>query len=233
MKKVLISLLIVLLVIMAYFAIFKGISIGSFKILSVEQITEENDELTRQITQTELLINNAYPTQTEQLEKSVSDLMKAKDEYNDLASVSTDGELQQANQDEEYTYEFLWTSLGGHATKTGVNISYTLSSGTTGQANIQNINFTISGEYVPIINFITAIEDDSSLGFRIRNFKLQPGGDHLQATFLVTNVKVKQEGVNDISARVEQNGTETATSQSNTKQNEQTDTLTDQSTPQE
>ena len=42
MKKLLISVLIVLLIILAYFAIFQGISLGNIDILSVKQINEKN-----------------------------------------------------------------------------------------------------------------------------------------------------------------------------------------------
>ena len=45
---------------MAYFAIFKGISVANFHLLSVEQIGEENDKLTQEIAQTEILMNNDY-----------------------------------------------------------------------------------------------------------------------------------------------------------------------------
>lgn len=193
MKKILISVLIVLLVILAYFAAFKGISLGNFKILSVKQIANENEKLTQEITQTELLINNEYPSKTNELDKTIDNLLTAEEEYLDLAKVSTEGELQQANQEEEYTVEFLLTKFGRYATKEGVNLVYTLSQGSTGSQNTKNISFTVTGGYIPIINFISDIEDDSKLGFRIQSFKMSPDGDNRKATFLVTNVKVKQE----------------------------------------
>ncbi len=195
MKKVLISVLIVLLVIMAYFAIFKGISMGTFKILSIEQITNENDNLTEQIAQTEKLMSTDYQTATGELDKSIDSLLIAKQEYYDLANVSTEGEIKEANQEEEYTLEFLWTNLGRHSTAEGVNLTYTMSSGTTGNPDVKNITFSVTGDYAPVIKFVTALEDDSKLGFRIYNFKLVPGGSHLQATFLVMNVRIKSETV--------------------------------------
>lgn len=41
MRKILIGFLIVLLVIMAYLMIFKGLELGDFKVLSASQIVEE------------------------------------------------------------------------------------------------------------------------------------------------------------------------------------------------
>ena len=49
MRKILIGFLIVLLVIMAYLMIFKGLELGDFKVLSASQIVEENDRLRREI----------------------------------------------------------------------------------------------------------------------------------------------------------------------------------------
>ena len=147
MKKLLISALIILLLVMAYFAIFKGISVANFHLLSVEQIGEENDKLTQEIAQTEILMNNDYQTKLSELKKKTSDLMNAKEEYYDLADSSTEAEIKQANQVEEYTVEFLMTNLGRHATNKGVNLTYTPTSGTTGEANVNNISFTVVGNY--------------------------------------------------------------------------------------
>ena len=87
MKKLLISALIILLLVMAYFAIFKGISVANFHLLSVEQIGEENDKLTQEIAQTEILMNNDYQTKLNDLKKNTFDLMTAKEEYYNLEDI--------------------------------------------------------------------------------------------------------------------------------------------------
>lgn len=195
MRKVLIGILIILLIVMAYFAIFKGISIGSFELLSIPQIQQENDKLTQSIAQTETLMHSTYATQTEQLEKSVSDLLAAKEEYYDLTDVSTEGQIKQANKQETYKIEYLWTRIGSHATGEGVILKLDITAGETGEADVKNLSFTVTGNYIAVINFVMAIEDDSHLGFRIENFKILPGSsvDGRQATFTVRNVRIKQE----------------------------------------
>lgn len=196
MKKILIGILIILLIVMAYFVIFRGISIGSFQVLGWEQIKAENDRLEEGITQTETLIHKDYRTKTDELEKSVSDLLSAKDEYYDLADISTEGEISQANKQETYRIEYLWTRIGSHATSEGVILKLDVTAGETGESNVKNLSFTVTGNYIAIINFVTSIEDDSQLGFRIENFKILPGSDTngRQATFVVRNVRIKQEG---------------------------------------
>ena len=188
MRKILIGILTILLIVMAVLVITKGLTIGNFKILSVKQIIEGNDKLTAEISETEKLIRSNYPTELETLDSTVSSLLAAKEEYQDLADVSTKSEINKATTVETYTVEFLWTRLGRHATAEGVYLSYTPTN--------NSIKFTVSGDYIPILSFVSAIENDSKLGFRIENFKLIPGGNNLQATFETRNINKKTEGVN-------------------------------------
>ena len=188
MSKILIGILTILLIVMAVLVITKGLTIGNFKILSVKQIIEGNDKLTAEISETEKLIRSNYPTELETLDSTVSSLLAAKEEYQDLADESTKSEINKATTVETYTVEFLWTRLGRHATAEGVYLSYTPTN--------NSIKFTVSGDYIPILSFVSAIENDSKLGFRIENFKLIPGGNNLQATFETRNINIKTEGVN-------------------------------------
>ena len=187
MRKILIGILTILLIVMAVLVITKGLTIGNFKILSVKQIIEGNDKLTSDLSQTEKLIKSDYPAKLEDLDGNVSNLLVAKEEYQDLADVSTKSEINKATTVETYTVEFLWTRLGRHATAEGVYLSYTPTN--------NSIKFTVSGDYIPILSFVSAIENDSKLGFRIENFKLIPGGNNLQATFETRNINIKTEGV--------------------------------------
>lgn len=187
MRKILIGILTILLIVMAVLVITKGLTIGNFKILSVKQIIEGNDKLTSELSQTEKLIKSDYPAKLESLDSNVSNLLAAKEEYQDLADVSTKSEINMATTVETYTVEFLWTRLGRHATAEGVYLSYTPTN--------NSIKFTVSGDYIPILSFVSAIENDSKLGFRIENFKLIPGGNNLQATFETRNINIKTEGV--------------------------------------
>ena len=45
MRKLLLIILIILLCVLGYFAIFNGISMGNFQILSVSQIKDKNDKV--------------------------------------------------------------------------------------------------------------------------------------------------------------------------------------------
>lgn len=195
MKKILIILLIILLVTLSYFAIFRGITLGEFEILSVEQIQTENDKLTQEIEETEKLKHSNYVQKSEELDKSIDELLKVKDEYYDLANISTEGEIKKANRQETYKIEYIWTRIGSHATSEGVELKLDVTAGEIGDADTKNLSFTVTGNYIAVINFVLAIEDDSQLGFRIENFKILPGAGEngRQATFTVRNVRIKQE----------------------------------------
>ncbi len=193
MKKLLISILIALLVILAYFAIFEGLSFGELSILSVIEIKEANDTLTSSIEQANALLKNDYPAEQDKLLESIKELGSSKAEYFDLAKVSTEGEITKANTEETYLREYLWTRVGRHATSKGVNIKMDVLSGDMGEETLKNLSFTVDGQYVGIIQFISALENDDKLNFKIENFKMTKGGSNLTATFNVRNVRIKSE----------------------------------------
>ena len=193
MKKVLISILIVLLLVLAYVAIFNGFSLGNIKILSVAQIIEANDELTADISEAKSLLNEDYTAAKDDLSESVTELLEAKEEYYDLAKTSTEGEITEATTIKRYKIEYLWTTIGNHATSQGVNLKMDVVTGDSGEAEVKNLEFKVTGQYIGIMEFIAAIEDDEDLGFTIEEFKMTKVDDTLTATFTVTDVRIEIE----------------------------------------
>ena len=54
------------------------------------------------------------------------------------------------------------------------------------------MNFTVNGSYVSITDFIYDIENDSKLGFKIDDFKMNPSTENsLVATFTCKEVPIK------------------------------------------
>ena len=95
--------------------------------------------------------------------------------------------------------------------------------GNGGEASVKNLNFTAVGKYMAIMDFVSSLEDDSELGFRIEDFHMVPAtdGTNLQATFSVTGIRVKTESttasVNTTSSTAEQNAEDTNTNDGNTE----------------
>ena len=220
MKKIIIAVLIVLLIVLAYFTIFNGLSLGNFKILSVGEIKQANDNLTYEIEQTKVLLEKDYPTEKDELSTSITQLLEEKEKYFDMAKISTEGEITKANTEDIYLIEYLWTKVGRHATSKGVNIKMDVVSGDTNESEMKNLNFTVTGQYVGIIDFISSLENDSNLSFKIENFKMIKDEENLTATFVVKNIRIKSEQVaNDISTTTTDN-TQNTNEEANNNTNE-------------
>lgn len=227
MRKIIISAIIVLLLVLAFVAIYSGISLGDFRILSVKQIISSNQELDNNIQKVNSLLKKEFPSKKDELSTAVADLLDKKEEYFNIAKVSTEGEISKASTEEVYLIEYLWTRVGRHATSEGVNLKMDVYEADAGDTEIKNLSFTVEGRYVGIIDFIYAIEDDSELNFKIESFKLVPNSDNtiLTATFNVKNIRIKQENTT-VSATETQTTTDTTNTVAQDQNTTNTNTVT-------
>lgn len=205
MRKVLISILLVLLIILAGFTIFQGISIGSFQILGTEGIIKLNDDLTFEINQANTKIKSDLQSKKSELNEQVRQLLQNKEDYFNLANVSTETEISKAQTQEIYDIAFLFLKIGRHGRAEGVNFRMDILSSDAGETSVKNIAFTVNGAYSATIEFIRSLEDDSELQFRIEDFHMLPsGGENLETTFNVNGIRINLETLTD-------NGTSTQT----------------------
>lgn len=192
MKKLLILVLIALLVALTMFIGIKGVTIGSIEILGIKGIQEKNSELDEKIQQAGKLAEKTYAQAVSEVETNAKKLKEEKQNYEDMTTISTDGEVQASNQIEKYEIEALWVKLGKHATSEGVVMKMDVKPGSSGAQGVYNLNFTATGGYVQIEEFISSIENDSTLGFKIEEFKMIPSGNDLQATFVCKDIPIKE-----------------------------------------
>ncbi len=192
MKKLLILVLIALLVALTMFIGIKGVTIGSIEILGIKGIQEKNSELDEKIQQAGKLAEKTYSQAVSEVEVNAKKLKEEKQNYEDMTTISTDGEVQASNQIEKYEIEALWVKLGKHATTEGVVMKMDVKPGSSGAQGVYNLNFTATGGYVQIEEFISSIENDSTLGFKIEEFKMVPSGNDLQATFVCKDIPIKE-----------------------------------------
>ncbi len=216
MRKLLISILLILLIVMTVLCIKNGINIGPLHVLGVTQIQDANAELTRKIAEAKNT-NDNYANELTEIKDLIADLGTAREEYLQTINVSTESEIREATQTKNYTIEYLWSQVGNHATQEGVNIRMDVVSGV--DENTKNLNFTVSGNYLAITNFITELENDSSLQFTIDEFAMTQN----QCTFVVRDVYIKNEKT--LSSETTQNTSSTTnTARTNTTTNETTNT---------
>ena len=114
--------------------------------------------------------------------------------------------------------------MGRHARQDGVNINMTAVSAGSADANLQNIHFIVEGQYAGIIEFISSLEEDSELAFRIENFNLLPDGDNLQATFDVNGIRIRIENTTENVSNTTQTTSATDTNTTTDTTTEATDT---------
>ena len=198
MKDILITVISILLTVVIIICMVKGLTVGSFRILSISNIKQESLNLDNEVDELNNLKNVTYKKKIDDLQTATKDLTTAKQKYLDLASVSSDEEIQEANLEQTYAMEFLWNKVGSYATKEGVILKWDVSS--TGVNNKYTLNFTTTGSYVGVISYIYALENDSDLAFRIENFKMTASGENVTATFTVNNVEIKAETISSASS---------------------------------
>lgn len=200
MRKILLSILTALLILALFLFMKNGISIGRFKILGFQGIADANSQLTTNIN-TANTKEQEYTSTIKKLQSDVQSLAKAKKEYLDLVTVSTDSEIQNALQTKNYTIEYLWSRVGNHATKEGVVVKMEVVSSSIGSAEYNNLNFTATGTYLALTNFIYDLENDSNLDFTIDSFQMTSK----KCTFTVKNVKIIKEKTTSSSSNTSTN----------------------------
>lgn len=212
MKKILISIIIILLIGLGYTIGVKSLSIGQLKLESVGDIKNASASLDQKFNTSKEISAKTYPKSIEDLDKVVRDLKTAKQQYQAKTLNNPD---VQSNlgiiQVEKYNIEYLWTIIGNYATKNGVTLTLDIKS-TTAQ-DVYNLNFSLEGKYIGITDFIYSLEDDSELKFEIKDFKIS--SDKITTKNTATNVTDNEIASNENGDNQESNNTVNDNSKTN------------------
>lgn len=202
MKKLLLLILIGLLLALSIFIVINGVQLGSVEILGINGMQTKSSELDNKVNEATKLASTDYKQAIGSVENNAKSLEKKKQEYDDIALIDTENGEQQNKQIQKYEIETLWVKLGNYATSEGAVMKMDLIRGVTSTdiSKTYNLKFTVNGSYISITDFISDIENDSSLGFKIEEFKMVPssGGAELQATFTCKDIAI--EGVSESSS---------------------------------
>lgn len=190
MKKLLMLILIGLLVALSIYVAIQGFEIGKIEILSYTGIQARNKELDEKIQQASKLAEKDYRQIVSNVQENSKKLEQEKKEYEEMTAISSEGDIENASQMQRYEVETLWVKLGNYATSEGTVIRMDIVAGNA--KDVYNLRFTATGSYISITDFISDIENDSTLGFKIEEFKMVPGsGADLEATFVCKDVAIK------------------------------------------
>ncbi len=220
MRKVLISIIIVALAAIFILMATSGLHIGNISIASVRQIVANNQNLETELTKLKESTDTSYETAKLDLDSSLATLQDTKKRYNDATTYTTDEEIKNANQEEQYDISYLWTKIGLYAKKNNVTIQLNVSYGTV--EGLYNLSILAYGQYLPISEFIYAIEKDTKLGFRIEDFTMtQYSEEQLQASFSIKNVAINKDSLISAGAlpKEEENTDEDTNDSQNTNDN--------------
>lgn len=212
MKKILISIIIILLIGLGYTIGVKSLNIGALKLESVNDIKSASTNLEQKFNTSKEISAQTYPKTIEDLDNVVRDLKKVKQEYEAKILSNPEAETNLGViQVEKYNIEYLWTIIGNYATKNGVTLTLDVKS--SNAKDVYNLNFNLEGKYIGITDFIYSLEDDDELKFEIKDFKI--------SSDKIVNSDTKQKTTDETA----NNKTNTTTSkQENTTTNKQENT---------
>jgi len=182
------TIIVLICIILLTFATVKGIEIGNFKILSISQLKEKDNIVNQKIETASNITSKDYPNNIKNLEETFDEYLVQKQKYEQLSDI-TDKHKEEIYETKQYDIEYLWRILGKYATNRNLTLGIDVKKSEKDK-NTYNLNFTVSGKYVNISQFITDIENNSDLYFRIYNFKISGNGEVIRSTFTVKNVSI-------------------------------------------
>lgn len=204
MRKFVLIILAILLAVICFLTIGFGVKIGPLSIYSYAEIENSNKERKELLAELKNKNLNEFETTKKDLLDVAKKYQTKKTEYDKLVEKGeiTTESIYNSNL---YDVDFLLTTIGNYATQNGVNLQFDIlrsstSTSISSEYIICNLSFTVTGEYIPITQFIYNIEDDDTLKFEISDFVMEKGGENLQAVFLVKNVPINNKNLSSIPA---------------------------------
>lgn len=187
MRNKVILIIFLLSLILLILAIFVGIKIGGFQILSISELKEKNQTLDDKIETATSLTSIKYPDTIDTLEETYDKYNVQKQKYEEIAGFA-DENKNQVYETKQYDIGYLWKIVGKYATSHNLTIGMDVKTG-SGQ-NLYNLHFNVSGQYVNISEFIKELENNSDLSFRIYNFKMTGSSEIVSSSFVVKDVNI-------------------------------------------
>lgn len=205
MRKIILYILLISLVIFSVFIVYKGIP--EIKIESYSSISQENKKLNTLITEANNQKEVEYKKKSDALNTAHKLLESNKESYQELLEIGVDSNGIPLSKIQEYEIEKIWITIGNYAQKEGVDVKMEITSNNS-VAGTYDLNFTASGSYTSIEDFLRDLQGDNTLVFKIENFKLVAGGTRSSTNNTVGNTT---ENTTENTASDESSGILTAT----------------------
>lgn len=192
MRKFLFAVLAILILVLVFFLIRDGLTIGDFKILGVSEIQALNEQVDLKIAQATELTQVKFNSENEKLNASLEEVASQREKYERVLAQSSKEDIQEALTKEKYEVEKLWISIGNYADEHDVKVNLQITNSSSGIPEVKDLRFTVNGSYVGITEFIYDLEDDPELEFKIENFNMVPDVEksNLKSTFTVKDINI-------------------------------------------
>lgn len=191
MRKYIIGICVALILALTVYIGVQGVHIGKFEILGISSIKEQNKNLDETLKKSTKLASTDFQQKQDTLNSEVKELKKTKEEYEDTLATMTDNQIKSGIKIKN-TIDFLFVRIENHAKSEGVSLKMEVSKKTKSDTGtVCDLNFTVSGTYTGVEEFITDLEDDSKLGFSIENFAMvasNTSGEQVEATFVCRDI---------------------------------------------
>lgn len=204
MRKKLIKSLLFIVIIMFIILIVLGLHDEDVGIKSYIELQQKTKKSHINVQELQEKSTSEYKAKKQALIEAVNEYKKKKEEYENLIPIVQGVSGINDRKFDLYDIDFLWTIIGNYATEEGVVIQFDVaevSKDITFEDKdyvLCNLNFTVTGEYAAIVNFIYDLEDDDRLHFEIRDFELKKMEENLQATFIVNSAPINQKNLSII-----------------------------------
>lgn len=169
MKKVLMTLVLVVLLMITCFLTLNNISIAGWTSKSIKNIKAANKKLSEQ---TDIAIQKnkyEYPESVEKLEETIKLYETTKANYESKIATG-DAELGMVKI-KRYKIETLWITIENYAKARNIELLLNVVENNVSE-NSYNLEIAVVGEYSNIVDFLYDIEKDENLNFKIENFEM-------------------------------------------------------------
>ena len=192
MRKFLFAVLAILILVLVFFLVRDGLSIGKINILGVTEIQALNGQVDQKIAEATELTQKDFNAENQKLNDALEDVATQRERYETVLAQSSKEDIQEALTQEKYEVEKLWISIGNYADEHNVKVNMQITNSSSGIAEVKDLRFTVNGSYVGITDFIYDLEDDAELEFKIENFNMTPDVEkgNLKSTFVVRDINV-------------------------------------------
>lgn len=203
MRKCLLILILIISGVLCFSLMIGGLKVGDMKLIKsyndVATVSQEKKQVVSDLKQKNSV---EFVAKRNALDTAAQEYKTKKAQYDKLVS---EGQIKETtvNSMDLYDIDFLWTTIGIYASEKGVTLQFDVSKSSSVTAIspeyvMCDLNFTVTGEYIAITDFIYSIENDDKLNFEISDFTMEKGGENLQATFVVKKIPVNSKTISSV-----------------------------------